>query len=109
MRLTDEQEKVITAPLDQNINVIATAGAGKTTVMTYRISYMLKHYKIHPGNIAMFTYNVSLGGNMSNKLKKLGVNTEELFWCEPYTLFVIKVLKIIQTLDHGLIDFNTET
>lgn len=81
MRLTDEQKAIVTAPVDQNIFVLACPGSGKTTVMIHRIAHMIKERGVNPKNIGMFTYNNSLGGDMSNKLEKLGINPKDLFWC----------------------------
>lgn len=89
-KFTDEQLRIITAPLNQNIHVNATCGAGKTTVMINKIAFMINQCNINPRNIAMFTYNKSLGEDMTNKLNKLGVNAEKLFWCGTIHAFCFR-------------------
>ena len=55
IRLDDEQKKVI---LDdsKNIMVIAGAGAGKTTVITAKVKYLIEIKKIKPENILIISF-----------------------------------------------------
>jgi hypothetical protein len=87
---TEEQLKIIKGHPNQSINVNAVPGSGKTTVMINRIAYMINHCKVNPKSIAMFTYNRSLGEDMTNKLNKLGIDSNKLFWCGTIHAFCMK-------------------
>lgn len=98
MNLTDEQKAIVTAPTEQNINVIATAGSGKTSVMLKRIEYMIKECGIDAKKIGMFTYNRSLADDMRKKLDKLGINASDIFWCNTLHAFAYQTTKDYQDL-----------
>jgi hypothetical protein len=108
MNLTDEQQKIVTAPLNQSLIINAVPGSGKTTVMIHRIVHMIKHYKVDPKSIAMFTYNKSLGSDMSNKLEKLGINPKSLFWCNTLHSFCYQTTRDYQDLKPWLDRYENE-
>lgn len=99
VQLTDEQKKIVEAPLDINVHVNATCGAGKTTTMIHRIAYMIKKCGVPAKSIAMFTYNRSLGIDMSHKLDKLGINSGDLFWCGTLHAFCYRFTQDYQDLN----------
>ena len=105
---TQEQKKLIEAPADISICVSACPGSGKTTTTIHRISYMVKNHGIPLKQIAMFTYNRSLGQDMSSKLKKLGINTEEMFWCGTLHAFCYKTTNNYQDLKPWIDRFSHE-
>lgn len=45
MKLSRQQQQIVTAPINQSIQVLASAGAGKTRVLTERIGYILQETK----------------------------------------------------------------
>ena len=96
--LTDEQIIIVKAPLNINIVVDAVPGSGKTTTIVHKIVFMINEYKVLAKSIAMFTYNRSLGQDMSIKLKKLGVDPCELFWCGTLHAFCYQTTKNYQDL-----------
>jgi len=68
---TKQQQKVIEAPLDENISIIACAGSGKTTTLINRIAFLLKHN--HPSSIILTTFTRDAAKDMTKKLdKRLG-------------------------------------
>jgi hypothetical protein len=109
MNFTEEQKAIIEAPLNQNINVVATAGSGKTTVMVSRIINMIKERSVNPKSIALFTYNKSLGIDMSNKLRKLEINPEDLFWCGTLHAFAYQTTRDYQDLQPWINRFENVT
>ena len=56
MKFNKQQEKTINT-IEGNIAVIATAGSGKTTVLTHRIKNMVENHKIPPSSILAITFS----------------------------------------------------
>ncbi len=72
--LTDEQIKAITSKSDY-ILLNAGPGSGKTTVLTERIVYMVKEWKVPECMIHAFTFTNKATNEMRNRLSiKLGLN-----------------------------------
>lgn len=68
---TSQQLKVINAPFNSNLSIIACAGSGKTTTLINRISNLVK--TIHPTSIILTTFTRDAAKDMTKKLdKKLG-------------------------------------
>lgn len=71
MNFNAEQTKVINS-ISGNLAVIATAGSGKTTVLTYRIKNMVEQ-GIDPYHILAITFSKKAKENIEQKLPKLRV------------------------------------
>lgn len=71
MNFNTEQTKVINS-ISGNLAVIATAGSGKTTVLTYRIKNMVEQ-GIDSSHILAITFSKKAKENIEQKLPKLGV------------------------------------
>ena len=70
--LTEEQIKAITSKSDY-ILLNAGPGSGKTTVLTERIVYMVKEWKVLECMIHAFTFTNKATNEMRNRLSiKLG-------------------------------------
>jgi DNA helicase-2/ATP-dependent DNA helicase PcrA len=68
MQLTNSQITAINT-LDENIEIIACAGAGKTGVVTKRIVNILKSKKgVKPENIVAFTYTEKAANELKNRI-----------------------------------------
>ena len=74
MGLNSNQKEVVIT-VDGNIAVIAAAGSGKTTVLTYRTVNMVKGRNINPTNILALTFSKSAADNMIKKIKE-ALNTK---------------------------------
>ena len=59
MKFNKQQEKTINT-IEGNIAVIATAGSGKTTVLTHRIKNMIENHGILPSSILAITFSSNL-------------------------------------------------
>lgn len=79
--LTLEQREIISASPNINMCVNACPGSGKTTTIVHKIGYMSKYFRIPLEQIGLYTYNNSLGADMREKLKRIGIKHEDLHWC----------------------------
>jgi DNA helicase-2/ATP-dependent DNA helicase PcrA len=66
---TPRQQEAIST-LDQNLQIIACAGSGKTQVISQRIIEILKTH-IHPSKIIAFTYTEKAAGELQARILKL--------------------------------------
>lgn len=70
MKFTDQQKKAINT-IDDNLQIIACAGSGKTGVVTERIVNILKSKPdIKPENIVAFTYTEKAAGELKTRIYK---------------------------------------
>lgn len=72
MNFNKQQEKTINT-INGNISVIATAGSGKTTVLTHRIKNMVENYNIPPSSILAITFSKKAKENIIKKLEEINV------------------------------------
>lgn len=73
MNYSEAQLEIINT-IEGNIGVIASAGSGKTTVLTKRIENMVKNHSITPQDILAVTFSKKAKENIQDKLKELNVN-----------------------------------
>lgn len=70
MKFTENQQKAINT-IDDNLQIIACAGSGKTGVVTERIVNILKSKtEIKPENIVAFTYTEKAAGELKTRIYK---------------------------------------
>jgi hypothetical protein len=67
IKLNDQQQDIVKAPLDQNCRIIACAGSGKTTTIVCRIKYLLDN-GVDPSKIMLTTFNVDAAESLRNRL-----------------------------------------
>jgi DNA helicase-2/ATP-dependent DNA helicase PcrA len=70
---TKEQEKAINC-LDDNLQIIACAGSGKTEVISKRIINLLRTGRATPENIIAFTYTEKAAGELKNRIYEMVKN-----------------------------------
>lgn len=70
LALTDEQEKAVKAPLVGHVVVKASAGSGKTKVLTARAAYLLRQ-GVPAEKILLCTFTRNAGQNMRDRLLDL--------------------------------------
>jgi ATP-dependent DNA helicase RecQ len=94
--LNVSQKKVYDASLNQNLQVIAGPGTGKTHTLTLRVARLIQEDKISPENILILAYNravvIELKERLSKLFRKLGYSK------------LIKKLKIFTF--HGFIKYT---
>jgi len=69
IRLSESQQAVVAAPIGQPLRVLASAGSGKTRVLTERIRFILEH-STRQGVIAL-TFTNKAAGEMAERLEDI--------------------------------------
>ena len=77
VQLSDQQRKIVEQPLEGSIQVLASAGTGKTRVLTERIRFLLSNLK-RDGVVAL-TFTNKAAMEMKERLTHSGVD-EERIW-----------------------------
>jgi DNA helicase-2/ATP-dependent DNA helicase PcrA len=70
IKYTESQQEAINT-LNQNLQIIACAGSGKTQVISQRIVNLLKQDNIEPKNIIAFTYTEKAASELKSRVVKL--------------------------------------
>lgn len=71
-KLSDKQIEAVNA-IDEDVEIIACAGAGKTGVVTRRIINILKRKpEVHPENIAAFTFTKKAAEELKSRIYSMG-------------------------------------
>lgn len=73
MQLTDEQKAVIAHPLGQHARVLAVAGSGKTTTMTYRVKHLIEQHNVPAYQIGLLMFNRLAREQFEMRLRQVGV------------------------------------
>ncbi len=69
--LNQEQAVVVTADAYQNQRILASAGSGKTTTITARISYLIERYGVDPSQIVLVTFSRNAAREMVGRVRAL--------------------------------------
>ncbi len=88
MNFNKQQEKTINT-IEGNIAVIATAGSGKTTVLTHRIKNMVENHGIPPSSILAITFSRKAKDNIVSKLEELKIPNANI---ETFHSFALKII-----------------
>ncbi|WP_122820238.1 ATP-dependent DNA helicase [Varibaculum vaginae] len=79
-RPNEDQEKVITAPINQPMMAIAGAGAGKTATMAFRVVYLVANALVAPDRVLGLTFSNKadreLSSRVNNYLQRLADNPD---------------------------------
>jgi hypothetical protein len=70
-KLNEEQSAVVLATPYQNQRILASAGSGKTTTITARISWLIEHYDIKPEQILLVTFSRNAAREMIGRIENL--------------------------------------
>jgi len=81
----------------ENINgaslIIAGAGSGKTRVLTYRITHLLKN-GVRPGSILALTFTNKAAREMKDRISKMvGQNTARYLWMGTFHSIFARILR----------------
>jgi ATP-dependent DNA helicase RecQ len=67
----DAQERVVTAPKERNLMVLAGPGSGKTRVVVHRCAYLLRVERVRPQSILVICFNRSAMYELRRRLRLL--------------------------------------
>lgn len=81
----------------ENINgaslIIAGAGSGKTRVLTYRITHLLKN-GVKPGSVLALTFTNKAAKEMKNRISEMvGPNTARYLWMGTFHAIFARILR----------------
>lgn len=113
MKYTEKQQEAITT-INQNLQIIACAGSGKTQVISARIIEILKQDKdVQPKNIVAFTFTDKAAGELKDRIyslanKELGSTQgfAEMFvgTIHGYCLNLLQSPPVYKYLKYGILD-----
>lgn len=90
--------------------VIAGAGSGKTKVLTYKISYLMKEKNIKPWNILAITFTNKAASEMRERVQLLVGDAINDIWLGTFHSICVRILrKFIDRIgfDHSFAIFDT--
>ena len=71
LHLNEEQSQAVLRDPFHHQRIIASAGSGKTTTLTARISWLITHYKIKPESIVLMTFSRNAAQQMLTRIEQL--------------------------------------
>ncbi len=91
-QLNPEQLKAVKS-IDSPLLVIAGAGSGKTRVLTYKISYLIKEIGADPFNILAITFTNKAAKEMKKRVTELVGKVGEVMWVSTFHSFCARILR----------------
>jgi DNA helicase II / ATP-dependent DNA helicase PcrA len=74
--------------------IIAGAGSGKTRVLTYRITHLIKEKGIDPFNILSLTFTNKAAGEMRNRIERIIGQEARNVWMGTFHSVFAKILRV---------------
>ena len=88
MNFNKQQEKIINT-INGNIAVIASAGSGKTSTLTYRIKNMVENHGVPSSSSLAITFSRKAKDNIVSKLEELQISNANI---ETFHSFALKII-----------------
>jgi len=90
--LNEAQKKAVTST-EGPYMVIAGAGAGKTSVLTHRIAYLLGETRIDPFNILALTFTNKAANEMRQRIEKMVGSAAKSLWLGTFHSIFVRILR----------------
>ncbi|WP_040396678.1 ATP-dependent helicase, partial [Cesiribacter andamanensis] len=74
--------------------IIAGAGSGKTRVLTYRITHLIKERDVDPFNILSLTFTNKAAGEMRNRIERIIGQEARNVWMGTFHSVFAKILRV---------------
>jgi hypothetical protein len=71
LHLNDEQSQAVIRDPGEHQRIIASAGSGKTTTLTARISWLITHHNVKPESIVLMTFSRNAAQQMMTRIEQL--------------------------------------
>jgi DNA helicase-2/ATP-dependent DNA helicase PcrA len=91
--LNPEQVKAVKS-IGSPLLVIAGAGSGKTRVLTYKITYLIRNMGIDPFNILAITFTNKAAREMKKRVVELVGRIGEVMWVSTFHSFCARILRM---------------
>ncbi|MCY4329614.1 MAG: DNA helicase II [Endozoicomonadaceae bacterium] len=91
--LNNKQQEAVTQPCTSSL-VLAGAGSGKTSVLTYRIAWLVEHERIMPGSIIAVTFTNKAAAEIRGRLEKLLHTQANRMWIGTFHSIAHKLLRM---------------
>lgn len=88
MQFNKQQEEAINT-ISGNVVVVATAGSGKSTVLTHRIKNMVENHNIPPSSILAITFSRKAKEHIAEKLYELNIANANI---ETFHSLALKII-----------------
>jgi hypothetical protein len=90
VKLNEEQARIVRSPPTQNLRILASAGSGKTTTLTARISWLIQHGAL-PSQILLMTFTHNAASVMRQRLE--GLIGAQRILCGTFHSLGLQILK----------------
>ena len=105
------QERIVTAPPDRNLLVLAGPGSGKTRVVVHRAAYLLMMERIRPERLLVICFNRSAMHELRVRLRELVGNLARRVAVHTYHSLALRltersIAERVRAAGDGEIDFD---
>lgn len=79
--------------LDRSVIVMAGAGSGKTSVLTYRIANLIRSGRAHPGEVLVFTFTNKAAEVVKSRLYAMNIPDIKYMWMGTFHSICVRILR----------------